>query len=404
LLIGFFSCCKTHELVEKCPPECSAKDSLNYPLEIVWESYFYKDTTWVLFSGKPVSYREYILFCGFDPVKEDKYHIYIFNKDSGKQIHRFNLYLNPAEDLKIYKNYLITTSFDGIYVFDLDKLTLVKHFDQTNELNTHLIGDFLYLIQDFGELPYLDSSSVIKMDLRTLEIEKILTLTKKEYGGYASFNSVSVDVVTGDTILYGLALTKSPLWIFAYNSNKKEYVWKTNIYGGDIYSRAPVIDEKYFYITQNHKAFAYDKFTGEKIWQTKIEGFYRPMKPLLLYGRLFLKAGNNHLYCIDANNGSIIWHNRDAGNAGFDTPAHFGSYLYYSDELYFRVIDIKTGKVLFKEKGPYQKVDLDNLEKSRREFAKFSGVIPFVDLEKRVFYLPDTKRLFCFKLPDTWYK
>ena len=399
LVYSFFSC-KMPAIPD--PPD-NPVDSTAYPLEIVWETYFYPaDTEGVLDFATPISYNDNILYCGNAPTVDDKYHIFMFNKDTGKLIHRFDLGLNPENKLIIYDNLLITSALDGIYVFDLDKLQLVKHIDETFEKDAALLGDDVYIVQDYGEVPFLDSSSVIRMHLPSLEIEKLMTITKKKYGGYASLNPVSVDTVGGDTVLYGLTYAEYPLWIFAYSLNKKDFIWKTNIYGSDVYNYAPLFDDKKIYITHNHKAMAFDKFTGKLIWETPLVGFYRPLKPLMLGNYLYLKESNNHLYCLDKRNGWIQWHNPDTGNGFYISPAYDDNYLYFVGGLYFYVVNRYNGRILFKEKGPYYKIDLDNLEESKREFARFAYTVPIIDHKRGVFYLPDSKRMFCFKLPEKW--
>jgi len=388
-----------------CPPDCP-EDTVKYTMDIVWETYFYKDSSTVLSSGSlPISYKDNIIFVGANITGDDYYHAYMFNKTSGKLIAKFDYGLNPPEDLVIMNDWLIASALDGIYVYDLNTFELIKHIDETFESRYDTLGNYIYFTQLYGIVPFQDSSSVIRLTIPSLKIKKILTITKKEYGGFSLLNPPSVEAINGDTVIYCRADTDFPYPLFAYSVNKKDFIWMNRdiVSAGDAYFNGPLYDDKNIYIVHDHKAIAYDKFTGKSVWQTqKLAGFFRPVKPLLLDGKLYLKAGNYHLYCLDAKSGSIIWHNAQAGNMNAGRLGYDNTNFYYSDEIKFYVVRRSTGEVVFKTKGPYQKIDLDNLEESKREYSKWVSAIPIVDREKKVFYLHDGKRMFCFKMKDDW--
>ena len=403
LVNSLFGCKMPMPPDDPCPPDCP-EDTIKYPLDVVWETYFYKDSSDILSCSLPASYKDNIIFAGVNFTGDDYYHSWMFNKTTGKLIAKFDYGLNPPENLVVMNDWLIASALDGIYIYDLNTFERILHLDETFERRFDTLGNDIYFVQFYGEVPFVDSSSVIRMTIPTLEIKKIFTITKKKYGGYSSLNPPTVEALEGDTIIYCQADTDFPYPLFAYSVNKKDFVWVNRdiMSAGDAYFNGPLYDDKHIYTVHNHIARAYDKFTGKSVWQTPLEGFYRPVKPLLLDGNLYMKANNYHLYCLNAKSGVILWHNNRAGNMHANMLGYDDINFYYSDEAHFYVVRRYSGKVIFKEKGPYQKIDLDNLKESEREFSKWVAAIPIIDREKRVIYLHDGKRMFCFKMKDDW--
>ena len=400
-LIPLLSCMRTPPPTppDPCPPDCPEP---SYPLEILWESYFYPDTSGVLFDAKPVGYKNSLLVTGWDPDGEDIFHAFMFDKDDGKILHRFDFGPNLVSYINIYDHYLIATALDGVYVYDLDDYRLVKHIRGKFRADASLFGNHIYVTRLYGGLPFTDSSAVFNYEIPSMKGERILSITRYMDEHYTSLNDVSVEIIEGDTILYGTTDDYSPFRVFAYNTTKKSYIWKANIGENFAYFNAPVFDEERIYVTWNGSAYGFDKFTGEQLWKTQLGHFYRGVKPLLVEGKLYLKAQNDHLYCLEGKTGKIVWHNADTGGDPGSTIAHHEGYIIFVNTN-FEVYDMKDGReVAVIREGPHGKIDLDNWEESRRLFSTLTYAIPYFDDERNAIYFPDNKRMYAFKLPEDW--
>ncbi len=405
LVINSLLSCFPKSTDDECPPNCP-EDTVKYPLDILWETYYYNDTSRLTNRGS-ISYKDNIIALGDTDYSEFK--TFMFNKTTGKIEARFDYGLNPPTTMVVMNDWLIVSSLDGIYIDDLNTFERIIHIDKTFDSHFDTIGNYVYFSQLYGVVPFQDSSSVIRLSIPSLKIKKILTITKEEYGSFCSLNGVSLEAMGGDTIIYGFADVKDD-FLFAFSTQKKEYIWKTGVDGyNDVWFFAPLYDDNRVYIIQNHKVRAYDKFTGQSLWERDIEGWAASVQPLLLDNRLYVRSTNKHLYCLDPNSGHSYWYNGDifyGGRFGYDI-----NNLYFADLDNFQVVNRSTGKIIFKAAAPYAHIPLeynhDNREQRLKEWKRLYSrwaidPIPVIDRENGVFYLPDNKRMFCFKLPKDW--
>ena len=395
ILISSLACCKSVPETQ-CPPDCPPEDTVRYPLDKVWESYHFDDTIPVLSRGEVKSYDNLILFNGY--TLDDIQHIFVFDKNTGKRIKVFDLGYNTVRQMGIVDKYLIVPSLDDLKIFDLDALTLVKTFDGKYLEDLTIFGSSIYVPIYYGDIPYSDSSSIIKIYIPSFKTEKVLSVTAKEYGTFGALNSVSLDINNrGDTMMYG-GLEGDPKLLYSYNISADSFAWKIPERGGDFFYYQPLFDDKYIYITNKRGAEAHDKFTGELIWRTDLPGDcgLRSSDPIFVDGKLYIKECGYHLFCLDAKDVSLIWHNKKDGGAPSNYMTYYNGMIYYGSQgNKLKIIDMKTGKLLLSTPSPY-----DNGEYvwNKKLWERFESVSPLIDGEAGVFYMPDRFRMFCFKI------
>lgn len=395
-IISFFACYNNIEPLP-CPPICN-EDNISYPLEINWKAYFHKDSTTVFGHSDPIIYQDKIITTAINYTIDGFYYLYLFDINTGEKIKDIKLGRNSPKNLTIIDNYLIITTFDGLRVYDILTYQLVKFVDEIFSFDFSVYDNSVFVRADFEDIPYSDSSSIFKLHIPSLELEKIFTIKKEEYSGFCSLNPVSLETNTmGDTMIYGTMET-SPFLLYCYNMSVDTFVWQTSVVGYDKFYSKPLLDDNNVYITQDFGAEAYDKQTGKRVWRKELEGHggYRPCQPLLIDEKLFIKETNDHLYCLNTD-GIIMWHNSVNGG-GSGTMEYYDNKLYFTNSGVFKIIDANNGKLLFKAESPYDKIDLDNLEESKGDYGVFNSITPAIDAEKGVFYLSDSKRMFCFGL------
>lgn len=389
----------------QCPPDCPEEDTLVYPLKKIWESNYFDHNSpknGLISVGEVEKYKDILIYNGWPPYEDDIFRIFFFNAKTGKRLKEYKLGLNTVRDMEIIDKYLVIASFDGGFVFDLENLTLVKKLALKFDGFLAQFDNSVYLIANYGSIPYTDSTSLIKLDIPSLKTEKVLTITREEYGGFSGLNTVSFEVVeNGDTMIYGTfeALHK---FLYSYNKTKRQFVWQTRAKGGDFYYSHPLYDDKNIYITNNLGAEAYDKLTGELVWRTvltKDGNWFRGTEPLFLNGRLYLKASNDKLFCLDSKDGSIIWENDRAGGALSNRLSYYRDMIYYGSQgNTLRIIDMNTGEELLNTVGPYTYPYYSTFDSGYDNFEKFESISPYIDSTAGVFYMTDRHRMFCFKL------
>ncbi len=400
LMVFCISSCHKQPVVEHVPNK--THDTIPYPLKMVWESYHTVDTMFILSGGRIIEYKDrYIIYDGYRLDHNEDYFVIIYDKKTGKRLKNFRTGPNILTELQIADRYLIVPSLDGTFIYDMETLKIVRRLEgKYDGYVLSIFGDAAYINREYGHIPFADSSSIIRLDIPSLQTKKILTVTEDRDGGYAALNNISHEIrENGDTIFYGTAEV-NPKRIFCYNETKGEYDWITIIPDpNDFYWSHPLFDSTHVYITSSWGLEAYDKETGKRVWRVELpdgEGGFRGLEPLLVDGKLYVKESNYHLYCIRGEDGKIIWHNKDAGTATNNYMPYYNGMIYYVDSgNEFFVIDMKTGKILFRTQGPYN-YNFKYLHTNK--WARFAAIPPLIDAEHKRMYLADRLRMFCFEL------
>ena len=399
--------CGDKNIPTPCPPNCPVQDTIPYPLEMVWQCFHTPDSALRGSLGFIVPYQDkYIIYTGFEYGGDKLSYIFIVDRNTGKRVKTFRGGKNLITTLHVADRFLIVPSWDGANIYDLEKLKLVKTLrGYYHSTNLTQFGDVVYLKRDYGNVTFSDSSSIIKLHIPSLRTEKVLTITKEEYGGYTHINNISHDIrPNGDTVFYG-AMATEPKKFFCYNQTRKSFEWQTAASDpNDFYLWHPLFDEEQVYVTSSFGVEAYNKFTGERTWRKEFlgdgsNGIFRPSEPLLLDGRLYVKQDNEPLYCFRAKDGLILWRNLKAGLAPSNKMSHYKDMLYYVTRgREFTVVGMERGNILYKIRGPndgYRELDREFAPKT---MALLAPVSPLIDKENKLMYLQDDRRMYCFKL------
>jgi outer membrane protein assembly factor BamB len=135
--------------------------------------------------------------------------------------------------------------------------------------------------------------------------------------GLQSFNTLNgasfgIPVIFNDFLSAGTSFSGanagSGAHLYMLSKETLKPIWeKHNFYWNPI----PVMDEKYLYCTEENGIYAFNKETGEEVWKTEIYG-RNVYNPMVEDNRIYFATGSIHrqdgyLYCINKLDGSIVF-------------------------------------------------------------------------------------------------
>lgn len=144
-------------------------------------------------------------------------------------------------------------------------------------------------------------------------------------------------------------------WNLSDPSSPPTIAWKTYIPGGGITGIGTTYgDGMVFPGSFENQQMALNATTGAVLWDTLTKG------PMIFDGAYsdgrFFRGGtdDNTLYCFNATNGQVLWTNTPDTNGYFATgcAVAYGMVYELNKDGYFYAIDIETGNLIWKYKGP----------------------------------------------------
>jgi len=354
---------------KKILPEPCGTIRMEGNLEVAWCNTLMPDHSRVGSTSLPLIYQDQILMAlslGENPGENQK--IVFFDKYNGELIRELSI----AKDVRtIYNMYIqedlliIEYTASGIECIDLESLNSIWRYEPTGKnanSEIHLFEEYVYVPILHGDKPYIDSTSIIKIEIQTGEAQLITTVTREECGGGSPhINNVKVERMdNGDSMIYfAVDIIRAEggghfdLWSFS--EKKSTYPWKIENLDRIIIQYHPAVIYKDWLTVIGQKVYTIDKKSGEILGKQEVDGNHRMTAPYLAGDKIYAKSAQKNLYCIDAKSGEIVWENSNPGTISQNKLNHFEDVLYYSGfENALFAIDMKTGKQIFREKSPFE--------------------------------------------------
>lgn len=367
-------CCACNKDITMPPePEAPEQDcdifNDDTPLVVDWSQLLLPDTSFVYMETVPILYNDIIATVGFIGEYGENRTLFFYDKNDGQLRHQIQieeLYGNVFRLFSKGKYLIIPYSSKGIEVYDMESFELVWRYKaQGQEYNSQYItinGDELFVPIMFGNLPYVNATTITAFNIVTGHRRFVFSVSKDELdGGSPDIPSVQIDTLDNGDIVHYMAI--SALYLnkpdeyhcWAYNESQGTFLWKYNELDEYISQNDPLIVYGDAVTVLGNDLHTLNKYTGEKINKVDSFGNYGSSAPKLHNGRIYAKSDQKDLICADAATGDLIWHNANAGFIPQKRLTIYKERLYYSgfdEKLY--VFDLSNGDRLYGVKTPFK--------------------------------------------------
>ncbi len=407
LLVLLMSCGK--EMMPSPPPCTNCPDTTSL---LVWqhdldtltgEESLFGDP--ILYNGNPI----FFIYDGWDCKYGSANRVTCLDAETGMKLWGFDVD-DPCTNIDngyVFQDILAVNMDHELAGYDLNTLdkkwTIPIYSPMQSSFGLHGINDKVYLSISDGSGTFKPESSLLEVNMMTGEHREIVKFTKAVWGGYPSVHppTLWVHPSTGDSILMvavGLyRFTGGPEdarhSLHAYNLSTDTFLWQIDSIGipTNNLKRVEVFDNK-VYIATDFRVHCYDAFTGVNKWSTVLPcctqyaSIFSDSRLLTIKGKVIANPTSDNMYCLDAFTGEILWEiPKYTATANYDLLEYNGVvYLSSFGNGLLLGVDLETGEVLMKEKGPY----LD---------PTFTGENVIVNPDKNLLFINDFKSAFAYR-------
>jgi outer membrane protein assembly factor BamB len=382
------SCCKTcHELPPKAEFPTYKYDGI---LSIVWHKVFHPNTIFNWYTD-PIFSENYIIYANKTPGQPSG--IRVFHTKTGEDHPAWQkepALLNDDKLIselcigKLYKNVLYTSNEKSICATDLNtKHKIWQKYVSNGYSGVHrmsMLGDDPLQIYAYGNV----WARTAKLDALTGERTDLVETARDPADNEYNVDDIYIQGLSawtinpaGDTLLlfmddsWHFVQIKGRTKAYCYNLTQKKFEWIEEDFapteGGYVGNGHPIIIENQKIVFQCVRSlFCFDIITGDLVWKRmpslpEMEGY--PATPVLYAdGNLYARCQSGSIRCIEAQTGQVLWVTEKDY-----IPNPRGRMDIYQNRLYFAAwgenathwlycLDARTGKLLWKDKGPMKVV------------------------------------------------
>lgn len=240
---------------------------------------------------------------------------------------------------------------------NFNSLNLLPHTELNNNFKISKTNSFfnnvtknIYkkdILINNGKIIFIDDySNIVVLDENLKLVNKYQIHKKKYFSNY----HLKFSIIASNNILY---VSDNLGFIYAYNLNNNEVIWKNNL-GVPFLSNMAIYKNNIYVINSNGKIFSINSFNGKQNWSFETGSdtakSYNAFKLAVSNDKLIFSNDFGIITCIDLERQSIIW------NLTMEPSS------VYSDNNLFEIaspVIVNNDLYLVSSYGKLQKLDLD---------------------------------------------